>query len=118
MAPKAPSNMKAKGRRLWSDVVGTYTLRPDELLVLEHACREADLCDRIQTALDDGDLTVKGSMGQVVASPLVQELRQHRAVFARLVAQLKLPDDANPSGARMDGDTARSAAESRWRSGA
>jgi hypothetical protein len=118
--PRVPANLQARGKNLWSDVVGTYQLRPDELLVLEDACREADLVARIEKELRGAPLMVKGSMGQQVASPLVQELRQHRAVFARLMKQLDLPDPGDAEGAGSDSRSsqAREAAAARWRRGA
>lgn len=121
--PPAPAGLKAKSARLWKWATETYELRGDELRVLEDACREIDLVERMEAELRGGDLVVRGSMGQPVASPLVQELRQHRATVARLLAQLKLPDEpatpATGAGApAADGErssAARQAAEARWR---
>lgn len=110
----APGGLQDKGLRLWRDVAGSgvYRLRPDELLVLEDACREADLIDRLEAELRDADLIVRGSMGQPVANPLAQELRQHRGVFARLMKQLDLPDGTPVSSSRSS--QARDAAAARW----
>jgi hypothetical protein len=112
--PKSPSGLKAEGRRLWREITGTYELRADELRLLEDACREIDVIDRVQQALDspDGDLMVKGSQGQLVASPLLQELRQHRTVLRHLFAALRLPEE----GAGEDRSAkARAAVNERWR---
>jgi hypothetical protein len=119
--PTAPSKLGKKARRIWDDITKAYSLRVDELRVLEDACREVDLVERLEAELDDADLVVKGSMGQPVASPLVQELRQHRAVLARLLGSLKLPDSEDgrseaAAGARSS--KAREAANARWRRGA
>lgn len=117
--PKRPSGLKSKGVRLWDGVVGSgrYELRADELLVLEDACREADLIDRIEKELESASLTERGSQGQPVASPLVQEIRQHRATFRQLVAQLKLPDEDNRAEESRS-TAARAAANARWQRGA
>lgn len=117
-AKKAPEKLGAKARALWADVTGKYDLRSDELRVLEDACREIDLVERIESELRDGDLVVRGSQGQPVASPLVQEVRQHRAVLARLLGSLKLPDDEGGAGEGSQSAAARSAAAARWGRGA
>lgn len=115
-APKPPAGLGEQAARLWRDIVEAQELRSDELRVLEDACREVDLIERMHVALQTAPLVVKGSMGQDVANPLVQELRQHRALVARLLASLKLQDDeqeARDALARQD--QARRAAVSRWR---
>jgi hypothetical protein len=118
----APTGLGPKSRKLWRAITGDYDLRVDELRVLEDACREIDLIDRLETELRDSPLMVKGSMGQKVASPLVQELRQHRAVLARLLAQLKLPDDTSEQAGQTPESSrstaARTAATARWSRGA
>lgn len=116
--PVSPKGLGSKAKAIWSETVDQYDLRVDELRVLEDACREADLVDRLETALDGADLIVKGSQGQPVANPLVQEIRQHRATLQRLLASLKLPDE--PSGAEVGqrSSSARAAANARWASGA
>lgn len=93
-----------------------YDLRADELRILEDACREADLIDGLEAgmreSIADGDLMVKGSMGQVVINPLISELRQHRATLTTLLRGLKLPDEGAGTGA--DGSQQRAAAQARW----
>lgn len=112
----APARLAAKGQELWDQVAGHYQLRPDELRTLEDACREADLVERLEAELQDAPLMVKGSMGQMVASPLVSELRQHRATLNTLLKSLKLPDEAPNASATST--SARAAARARWSRGA
>lgn len=92
--PAAPKGIEAAGRKLWREIIKQYDLRPDELSVLADACREEDLIARMQAKLDDADteLIVHGSMGQPVANPMVQEIRQHRRTKLAILASLKLPD--------------------------
>lgn len=119
--PSAPAKLGTKARGLWAAVTKTYDLRVDELRVLEDACREIDLIERLEGELREAKLVVKGSMGQPVANPLVQELRQHRGVLARLLAGLKLPDSEDGRAAAAAADrssSAREAAHARWRRGA
>lgn len=115
--PAAPTNLGAKAKRLWSDISGAYELRADERRILEDACREIDIIERLEREFRDADTMVKGSMGQLVASPLLQELRQHRAVAARLLGMLKLPDEDGRAQESVS-NAARKAANARWGRGA
>lgn len=110
MAVAAPRGLKTAGRKLWKATVEMYELRQDELEVLRAVCAEADLISRMEEELDGADLTVKGSMGQLVPHPLVTELRQHRATMAALLRGMKLPDDAGDAVSNQQ----REAAQSRW----
>lgn len=114
--PRAPKGLAAAGRALWRDIAGTYELRPDEVRVLAAACREEDIIDRLQAALDGAPLTTKGSMGQDAPSPLLTELRQHHGTLAGLLKQLKLPDTAAGASRKSAhvSEQARAAARARW----
>ena len=115
MKPPSPKGLSKAGAALWADVTAVYELRPDEVRVLEDACRERDLIARLEEQLAQAELLVKGSMGQVVINPLVSELRQHRATFAALIRQLKLPDEGEGSeqGGALSAKN-RAAAQARW----
>lgn len=112
MAAKAPEGLGEKALSVWTDLTMTYEFRADELRVLEDSCREIDLIERLEAELKTTQLVVKGSMGQPVSSPLVTEIRQHRATLARLLAALKIPDEADNPAARSS--AARKAANARW----
>lgn len=104
-----------KAQALWDQVNGPYQLRPDEVRILEDACREVDLIERLEDALAGAPLTVSGSQGQPVANPLVSEIRQHRQVVKALLGSLKLPDE---DAARAPGDPSaagRALVANRWR---
>ena len=112
----APEDLADDGAKLWSDITGKYELRPDELSVLEDACRERDLIARMATELAVRDVMIVGSMGQMVMNPLLGEVRQHRATFAALMRQLKLPDEGgSESGGALSAKN-RAAAQARWAS--
>lgn len=117
--PKRPRGLKEAGSDLWDSVSSKYKLRPDEWRVLIDASREADLIARLEDELQDAPLMVKGSQGQLVASPLVSEVRQHRAVLAGLLGKLKLPDSPSEQARKKANvsDQARAAARARWGSG-
>lgn len=122
--PRTPPRLDPPGRRLWRDVVDVYELRPDELLVLEKACRTADDSARLDAALKDAPLMVTGSTGQQRHNPLMHEARQTRALLAALLRQLALPDEpAMAGGASASEQTkgvspssqrAMNAARARW----
>jgi len=112
---KTAEAFATKGQAFYDEVVGAYELSVVELRTLEDICREIDLIERLQVALDRGSLIVPGSMGQPTASPLVQELRQHRAVLDRLMKSLALPDAEAEQGSRSE--SARDRAMKRWGAG-
>lgn len=116
----APAKLGAKARRVWEELTADYEFRADELRVLEDACREIDLIERLEREQRDAPLVVEGSQGQPVASPLVQELRQHRAVLSRLFAALKLPDEVpgESLGVSPQSSAGRALASVRWHRGA
>lgn len=118
--PRRPYRLGEAGTALWDSIIPDYELRPDEVRILSDSCREADIIDRLEDELVDADLMVKGSMGQLTASPLVSELRMHRVALAGLLAKLKIPD--SPAGAArkraVASEKAVKAARARWGSGA
>ncbi|ANJ26809.1 hypothetical protein [Agromyces aureus] len=117
-ARKAPEGLGAKARAFWTETTKVYDLSAHEALMLEGACREIDLIDRLEDELDGAALVSRGSMGQDVAHPLLGEVRQHRAAFGSIMKQLRLPeleDEAPMSPRSMQ---AQAAANARWSRGA
>ncbi|AHY26918.1 terminase small subunit [Mycobacterium phage Nairb] len=115
--PTKPRDLGKAGSKLWREIAGSgkYELRPDELALLAHACREEDLIDMLEDALKDAPIMVSGSQGQDVINPMISELRQHRATQKTLLAALKLPDEVEDAGGESTRSTnARAAAQSRW----
>lgn len=113
---KAPTGLSTSTAAFWRKITGTYELRGDELRVLEDACREMDLIERMEKELRKAGakLVVAGSMGQPTANPLLTEVRQHRAVLARLLGSLKLPDEDDLAVPASRSTSARAAANARW----
>lgn len=107
-----PENLGNRGERFWDSVTSTYKLRADELIILEDACREIKLIDKLEDEIDGAKMIVTGGYEQEVANPLITEIRQHRGMVARLLNQLKLPED-KPAGMSTS-DAARKAANARW----
>lgn len=115
-APVAPKGLGPGGLKLWRAVLAAHDLQGHDVRILEDSCREVDLIDRLSEELADSPSMVKGSMGQLVASPLVSEVRQHRATLNTLLRGLKLPaDEANAvSEARARTEAALVAARAKW----
>ena len=115
--PKPPVMLNAAGKALWSSVVAKYDLRVDDLAVLESACKTSDMIATLDKAWDElgQPFLTRGSMGQDVIHPLIGERRAQASALARLLAQLKLPDEM--SGA-VGTNPARAAAATRWKHGA
>jgi len=113
--PRQPSGLNGAGRRLWQKVAADYTMRADEWLILEKACRTADDAERLDTELAQAPLMVAGSQGQMRANPLLNESRQTRALLAALLKQLNLPDaEDKASGVAPTTRRAVEAARARW----
>lgn len=113
--PVPPAGLGKGGKKVWNGIVGVYDLRPDELATLEDACRLTDMIDAMDKAWSDEGkpLTTTGSMGQLVAHPMISEIRTHRMARNALWRQLKLPD--TPGGeVGASPNQHRAAAQSRW----
>jgi hypothetical protein len=90
---KAPAGLGTAGRRLWRAAVAAFEFSGPELEVLRTLCTTVDELARIETGLSEtNSLIVRGSTGQPRAHPLLEEARRHRAIVARLVAALDLPE--------------------------
>jgi hypothetical protein len=87
-----PRGLKSPGRKVWRQVLSAYKLRPDELVLLENACKTVDIIADLEAAMAGEPLVTKGSMGQTREHPLLSEARQQRAYLGRTLAQLSLPD--------------------------
>ncbi len=112
MNERTPSNLGA-GKTLWKRVVGVYDLRPDELRLLEDACREVDLTNALERVIRESPPMVTGSTGQLVVHPAIQEVRLHRTVLKQILGHLKLPDDVG-AAPPASSEKARAVANARW----
>lgn len=120
MNERTPRGLGSGGKRLWLAITGKYDLRADELRTLEDCARECDLIDEMTSEQRGKDKTTRGSMGQIVAAPLISELRQHRATLTTMLRSLSLPEvDAATLAAEAErkageSDRKRAAAQARW----
>jgi hypothetical protein len=91
-----------------------YQLRPDELRILEAACRTADNIVQLDAELKDADVLVEGSKGQDVVNPLFGEVRLQRLAFGRLLSHLGLDDADGVAGGQARSAAGRRLAAQRW----
>ncbi|BBY52940.1 hypothetical protein MKOR_01910 [Mycolicibacillus koreensis] len=102
--PAAPRGLKAAGRRLWRSTVERFVLAEHELVLLREACRTADALDALQSHVDSEGVLDESPQGRR-AHPALVEIRQQRALFGRILAQLGVPtgdesDDESDEGTR------------------
>lgn len=126
-----PAGLQRAGERLWRGILADFDaldIEPDarDLRWLEDAARLADGITRLEAALADAPLTVRGSHGGTVAHPLLAELRQARGLLALTLRRLDLsePDEAATAvnlatgrsgrGSATTSTAARKAAAARW----
>lgn len=114
--PTMPAKLGREGQRLWKSITAVHELGPEAIRHLTDACREADLVQRLEDAQAGKPLMVKGSQGQVVASPLISEVRQHRATLSALLKAMKLPMTTSEAqrAEQSASEQARAAARARW----
>lgn len=116
--PRAPTGLLVRGRQLWKELHAVYDFAdaPEKRAILEEACRTADVVKRLQEVVDAApEIRVRGSQGQPVAMPELQELRQYRAQMAQLLKALSCPDDEDTLTRTELG---RLGAAARWKPGA
>lgn len=91
MAPKPPNPVfGTAGTQLWKSVTDVLVLDGHEELLLTELCRTADQLDQLQQIVERDGVLADSSQG-VRAHPALQELRQQRIAFARLISALGLP---------------------------
>ena len=112
--PEPPDSLLDAGRVMWSEIVGEYDLRADELRTLRFACTALDLAHEFEAAWREAGSpwSSKGSMGQEVEHPLIGSADKQRKACDAFLKRLNLPDEADTPEARST--AARAAANARW----
>lgn len=90
MEHKAPSGLKAGGRKLWKAVTDDFDLGQHELSILLEASRTVDALNELENIVKDEGVTHQSPQG-VRAHPALVEARQQRVTLAKLVASLRIP---------------------------
>lgn len=113
--PSVPRELGPAGRRLWRSVLEEFELGPDELAALREAGHVSDELERLREAVAAAPLTTVGSTGQVVAHPLLEQVRRHRELLGKLLERLALPAGDEDQGLTPAQRRAQRAAQQRWR---
>ena len=86
-----------RGRRLWESLLAQDSSLEDEENPMREvalsACRTADRVEELERVAMETDSIVEGRQGPMI-HPALAEVRQQSALLARLVAALRLPDEA------------------------
>jgi P27 family predicted phage terminase small subunit len=115
--PDPPKTLGKDGRRLWRAIIAAldadWQLDRRELHLLDRAAKIEDRLVELDAALDAEGPMARGSKGQPVAHPGLQESRQLALAQHRLLRDLELAD---PDKRRdpIVSVRARRAARARW----
>ena len=90
-----------KGQTLWRDLTDKWEFTESEYRMLENACYTADRIVKERRAIGD-TLTVSGSQGQIVAHPLLAQLRLDEEHLAKTLARIVMPEPDEKAGASAD----------------
>lgn len=112
--PRAPTGLQKAGRALWKAIHGTFGFADEPHLVeiLEQACKVRDRIADLEVDLQGQPSTVAGSAGQLIAHPLIPEIRFQQKALAELIGKLGLPDN---SVTETVSDRMRRTANARWK---
>jgi hypothetical protein len=92
-----PFDLGTRGARLWVSLLAQdSSLEAEDAPMREvalTACRTADRVEQLEALSALVDPVVEGRTGPMI-HPLLAEVRQQSALLARLVAALRLPDEA------------------------
>ncbi|MBT1171284.1 hypothetical protein [Bifidobacterium sp. SO4] len=105
-----------KGQRLWRDLTAKWEFTEEEYRLLESACYTADRITLERREIGD-KLTVEGSMGQIVAHPLLAQLRADEEHLAKLLARIEMPEPEENTNTSTEGERSaqmRAVVNSRW----
>jgi hypothetical protein len=82
------------GAALAASVAGSFQLEHHERVILAQACEVLDLVTSLQEVVAREGPLVTTAAGDVRVHPAAVELRLERLVLARLLAALRVPDEA------------------------
>jgi hypothetical protein len=89
--PALPGGLGAAGEALLRSVIGAFQLDQHEVMVLEAACREADVAAAADLAVVQAGPYLTDPRGNVRAHPGIATARSSRLATARLLRALSLP---------------------------
>lgn len=99
--PAPPSGLSPRAVQLWRDLTDEYDFAAPDLALLGECCAALDRADEARAILDREGLSVTDRYGSPKAHPLLDAEVRARALFARLLAQLRV--NGVPAGAGRRG---------------
>ncbi len=97
-APRVPSGLVSRGRRLWREMHEVAEFNPAETVLLHEACRIVDRLDRLDAVLSGGEFLKVGQDadgGYVLrVDGALAAASRDANVLKQIVAALRLPDEA------------------------
>jgi hypothetical protein len=112
--PPAPAGLGAAGSELWTSLTAAFEFEPVELFVLSASCRQADAIAALEKMVGEDGMVTTGSRGQERLSSAVAEARMGRLALARLLSELRIPEEDEQVGQSSASRRARHAAATRW----
>jgi P27 family predicted phage terminase small subunit len=88
--PKPPTGLKARGKAEWKQIweSGPWLWPSQDYAWVEQACRAYDDLAAFRAEINKMGLTVTGYNGQVVANPLIAEMRRCEDVIRKCLSAL------------------------------
>ena len=110
--------LSGRGADLFTTLTASFDFDAHEIVTVVELCLTASLLARLEAEMQGAPLTVRGSQGQQVGNPILQELARHRSTYLRLYSALNLPE-LDEDGNTVDLTNPRSiraqrAAQARW----
>jgi len=96
--PRAPSHLRPDTAKWWLEVVSDFELEPHHVKLLTLAAEALDRATQAREAIKKDGAYLPGRYeGSIRAHPAIGVERDSRLAFARLVRELGLDGDAQPS---------------------
>ena len=112
--PPAPPDLGPAGKAAWDRLTHAFAFHAGELEILELFCAARDRIATMETLLAETGVMIPGSRGQMVMSPLINQIAVQSTLADRLMLSLSLPADGEQVGRRRS-PQAKQAANSRWK---
>ena len=97
--PTPPANLSPRALQLWRDLTDEYEFAPADIALLRECCAALDRADEAAAILRRDGLVAPDRYGSPKVHPLCDIEARSRALFARLLAQLRV-NGAPVAGAR------------------
>ena len=96
-APTPPKALSREGKALWRTVTADYDLEPHHLRLLRLFLEALDRAAEAQKVLDEGGIVITDRFGTPKPHPAVQIKRDAEVAAARLLRELDLEGEPDPS---------------------